>query len=1759
MNHSKQQLEQLLLELHYGLLDESEEHRLRHLIETDATVASLWAKTLGMAGQFADAAKLVGVPEVEQVHFEADASEMKRLSVLDPTPRNSRSNLVGKKHTQSEINNYPAPPVKTKSTSDFSRPVSKSEFTNSHYQRNRRNYGRFLKALTALAAMLFLAVSAGFWFSAPSSPANAILIDVQSADDGDLPNSFNFVTSQMLSQAGSLREVSASLMVSIHAGGAVLHSENLKTNAFGKLSYSVPAELRLPKNAMLHVISNERDVPEKTLFVPLEPTRCITHLSIDKPVYRPGETIHFRSLSLERYSLKPNIDLPIRFEMLDPSGAAVTGASLEGVTDRGVGNGEFKIPAGAPGGEFTLVVKSLDGFFPDEKRTVQVRNYRVPRFKKDLEFKRRSYGPGDTVEADFEAIRAEGGALANQPIKITATLDGEVVHESSSTTNVTGNCSISFKLPALISKGGGQLSVAIDDGGTQEVQSKTIPIQLGKVAVDFYPEGGYLVGGLSNRVYFSARNPLGEPIHIAGEIQDRSGKRVAKLETVRDGMGRFEFAPKPGERYSLKVTEPVDVINSPRLPKVVSGLPVLSTGDGVFTSDESIKFEIQSSQTRDIVVQAACRGKLVANQSLQLQPGKSTLEIELPQAVEGAIRLTILDAGKQSVTQQGRIQIGSPLVERLVYRESQRKLTVKLDETASSLERSPGEPVRVSLAVFDENGKPTPAVLGVAVVDDAALSLEENERPEMPTHFLLTSEIQKPEDLEHANFYLSGSDESRESLDLLLGTQGWRRFVNSGASLLTDSESVLPTEGFNEQLARLIELDGKSSEQVRLGNVEMVNQDWRSYSSEVSFHWRRYRATLTFWMAPLLLLMLIIYLMRPKLNLATSAGLLLVVSACMAGISGCGQAAPHGDVAFEKVATEAPAFSAKKQQEAPPMADAFFDDDINAEFGDEVPDMNAMFGGGRIPGERPATAKFVPKPSKNVRIVHHDPTDEARFVDSLSSDGESEPGFESKTMSGIPQTKLQQLLQARGLNSNDLAGQLLDELRFPVREYAHQHVSTKPNVREDFSETLCWQPLLITDSQGKASIRFDLSDSVTTFKVIADVHSSDGRLGTGGGELVSRIPLQIEPKMPLAVTDGDRIDLPVALINATNSELPVELSIKAGEAFEIVGPSSLEKNLTKQERTRGYFGLNVVGGSSGPSGSMIELTGTSDSLSDSVRKPIEVTPSGYPIRESVSGVLNEKVSVMLPIPSDASSGSLIPGSLIPGSLQVTLKAYPSPLADLLAGVESILREPHGCFEQTSATNYPNTMALQYLETNRLANPRTTRRAKSLLEKGYSKLVSFECDKLGYEWFGSDPGHEALSAFGLLQFNDMARVMKVDLEMVARTRSWLLDRRNGKGGFKRNTRHLHVWSVKQQIVDAYVLWALTESDLAAGNPQRSATELLTELNQLNKVARESNDPYLIGLAAASMLNVDRNADGILLLDKLVDLQKDSGELNGATTVTQSGGISKNVETTAIAILAWSKRSAEYSSATKAAAQWLTKNRRGNGGFGSTQATVLALKALVAYSENAPAAGSGSILFVKQKGKVIGQVRLPEDAKNGSVVELTGLGDAIDPSDSTLEIFADGIERLPFSIEVLYHSAKPPSDDRCPLELTTEFQDVDKGIVEAGKVIRVKSVLQNKTDQGQPMTVATIGLPGGVEPRVEQLNELREAGTVDFYEIRPREVICYWRTIKPSETKTIEFDVTAEIPGKYTGPASRAYLYYTAEQKVWTKPLSIEIGR
>jgi hypothetical protein len=110
---------------------------------------------------------------------------------------------------------------------------------------------------------------------------------------------------------------------------------------------------------------------------------------------------------------------------------------------------------------------------------------------------------------------------------------------------------------------------------------------------------------------------------------------------------------------------------------------------------------------------------------------------------------------------------------------------------------------------------------------------------------------------------------------------------------------------------------------------------------------------------------------------------------------------------------------------------------------------------------------------------------------------------------------------------------------------------------------------------------------------------------------------------------------------------------------------------------------------------------------------------------------------------------------------------------------------------------------------------------------------------------------------------------------------------------------------------------------------------------------------------------------------------------------------------------------------------------------------------------------------------------------------------------------------------------------------------------GETVRLNAVVTNRTDAGQPMTLARIGLPAGLSFQTWQLKELREKGLVAFYETRPREVILYFRDMKPTEVKHVPIDLVATVPGKYTGPASSAYLYYTDEHKYWADALAVEI--
>src|SRR5262249_52819509 len=120
-----------------------------------------------------------------------------------------------------------------------------------------------------------------------------------------------------------------------------------------------------------------------------------------------------------------------------------------------------------------------------------------------------------------------------------------------------------------------------------------------------------------------------------------------------------------------------------------------------------------------------------------------------------------------------------PVAERLIYRRPAERLDVAVQPDRRRY--VPGQKASLQLGITDEKGRPAPALAMVRVVDHSVVTLADDKTERtMPTHFLLASEVRQADDLEYADFLLGPHPKGAQALDLLLGTQGWRRFTERG-------------------------------------------------------------------------------------------------------------------------------------------------------------------------------------------------------------------------------------------------------------------------------------------------------------------------------------------------------------------------------------------------------------------------------------------------------------------------------------------------------------------------------------------------------------------------------------------------------------------------------------------------------------------------------------------------------------------------------------------------------------------------------------------------------------------------------------------------------------------------------------------------------------------------------------------------------------------------------------------------------------------
>ncbi|SJZ54216.1 hypothetical protein SAMN04488132_102502 [Sediminibacterium ginsengisoli] len=302
------------------------------------------------------------------------------------------------------------------------------------------------------------------------------------------------------------------------------------------------------------------------------------------------------------------------------------------------------------------------------------------------------------------------------------------------------------------------------------------------VKIQFLPEGGNLIAGLTNRIAFKALDENGFPVNAKGDIVDNTGKIAAAFVTAYDGMGSLELEVEAGKTYTA--TMPVAGGNTLqfRLPvPQEEGITMRIENNNANRLAVLVnRAEKKKEKYGKLLVVAQMNHQLVAKAVLNLDEGQLALPIAKKGLPAGVMQVTIFNEQYE------------PLAERLAFIENYEieQPHIKI-ETLNKTARANNQisfSVNAQLAAL--------SCLVTSAYADTVTGIAEN----IASSLLLTSDLQGH--INNPGYYFKDKQPATlQNLDLLMMTQGWRRFEwkkvlhNDFAKLVYPVESAISFGG----------------------------------------------------------------------------------------------------------------------------------------------------------------------------------------------------------------------------------------------------------------------------------------------------------------------------------------------------------------------------------------------------------------------------------------------------------------------------------------------------------------------------------------------------------------------------------------------------------------------------------------------------------------------------------------------------------------------------------------------------------------------------------------------------------------------------------------------------------------------------------------------------------------------------------------------------------------------------------------------------
>jgi uncharacterized protein YfaS (alpha-2-macroglobulin family) len=1531
---------------------------------------------------------------------------------------------------------------------------------------------------------------------------------------------------------------------------------------------------------------------EYTQQVRLEQQASIL-VTTEKPIYQPGQTIHVRALALDRANHEASAGRKLTFEVEDSRGNKVF-KKITQTDGYGVASAEFGLAE-----EVNLGTYHLRALMESNTAEIalNVERYVLPKFKVVVEFggkdahAKRGYGPGDHVTGTVRANYFFGKPVDAAAITVKATAMDVALAEAGSAEGKTdddGAYRFDLKLPgyfAGLPLHGGTARVLIeatvkDAAGHAETRGEPITVSESPLIVTAVPEGGTLVPALENQVFVLASYPDGTPaaatlkIHAPGNADqtvntDEGGVAVVRVKAGAETRAlQVEASDREGNRVSSSV--PLELRQG-------GDQILLRTERAVYRAGDRVVLKIFSTRARGTAyIDVVKSGQTVMTRDVDLVNGQAEWTLPVTPELAGTVDLSGYLFGRDARP------VGD---HRLVFVQPADEL--KIEATADGAVYRPGDEARVRFRVTNAKGEGVQAALGLQVVDEAVFALAEKRPGFAKVFFYLEQEAMKP----RYEIHSIGMPEVVEPVPVARAEQRDRAARTLFAATEVVSGNRFETEfGRSVPQTKSTEYYQRYEKRFRARVQEVADQLNREYAKRGAGELRRADAATRLrdaWDTELRL---------ERLPWDPQHRYLQVRSA------GADKRFNTGDdlAAFLEVRT--------RKVSGPPTTDELsIEMEIehdrgpfngHAEVTGTVRDsagtavLNAtIVARGKATGERrTARSNFEGQftlaglnPGEYELLISSPGFREASRTATLRvrdravvrvvlSVGQVEDVVEVKAariavggmVGGVPggvaggviggivasvravaapppplamaAPRMMMLKDARAENSAT------------VMKERDSVGAAAPRVRSYFPEALYINPEIVTDRDGRASIVIPMADSITTWRMAMMASTAHGALGSGAGSLKVFQDFFVDLDLPVTLTQGDRVSLPVAVYNYSGKGGEARLELQADDWYGLVGDVAAKtvaveagkvggSQFTLEAKRIGKFKLTLAA----------RMTGAN--RADIVVREIEVVPNGREQNTVFNGRLESTVRQEVTFPAEA----------IADAGKVFVRLYPGPLSQVIEGMDAILRMPGGCFEQTSSSTYPNVLALDYMKRTKKLTPEVHAKAEGYIANGYQRLLTFEVPGGGFSWFGNAPANKILTSYGLMEFSDMAKVHEVDAKVIERTQRWLAGQQQADGSWKPDTNFINEGATNRYNSDvpritAYIAWALENTGFQGPAAEKARQFVERQMNG-------KMDAYTLAVIANFAADGKDREFTNRAIEMLMAARTEKDE-QAWWTAEETGvfarGESASVKTTGLAAQALLKWGGASATAKKALA-YLAAKKDAQGTWGTTQATIMALRALLLATDKSASDVRGTV-EVTLNGRTVETLTL--NAENNDLLHQFVLPGVEARGRNTVELRFAGKGGLAYQVVGRYFT---PWEEKAANEALSISVNYDRTRLAQADVATATATVKSNLPKTANMVMVDLGIPPGFDLLSEDLQSYQEktagrrGGRLEKFSLTATQAILYFDSIGAGETVTVTYRLRAKYPIRARTFQSRVYEYYDPSVSAVARPVQLEVRK